>query len=145
MAVASHKDNLFATAEVNLVDQQSSNLLMVWHRCLGHVGFKSLQCLASLGRFGSLTKALAQDFKLCVGCLGGNLFCKGILGRFKNTASSTKPLELVQSDVCGPFKASRGGLRYFFTFQDDYTKFALFFFVAKKSEVFQHSNAVQSL
>ena len=50
---------------------------------------------------GSLTKALAQDFKLCVGCLGGNFFRKGIPRRFKNTVSSTKPLELVHSDVCG--------------------------------------------
>ena len=81
---------------------------------------------------------------------------------------STKPLELVHSDVCGPFKASRGGFCYFVTFQDDYTKFAMVYFMAKKSEVFQkfqefsavatklhgadilklcfqHSNAVQSL
>ena len=116
VAVASHKDNLYmlkqlhvATAEVNLVDQRSSNLLMVWHRRLGHVVFRSLQCLTSLGRLGSLTKALAQDFKLCVGCLGGTYFRKGIPRRFKNTVSSTKPLELVHSDVCGPIKASRGG------------------------------------
>ena len=85
VAVASHKDNLYmlkqlhvATAEVNLVDQRSSNLLMVWHRRLGHIGFRSLQRLASLGRLGSLTKAVAQDFKLCVGCLGGNFFHKSI-------------------------------------------------------------------
>ena len=82
---------------------------MVWHRRLGHIGFRSLQRLASLGRLGSLTKALAQDFKLCVGCLGCNFFCKGIPRQFKNTVSSTKPLKLVHSDVCGPFKASCGG------------------------------------
>jgi len=61
VAVASHKNNLYmlkqlhvVTAEVNLVDQRSSNLLMVWHQHLRYVGFKSLQCLTSLGQLGSL-------------------------------------------------------------------------------------------
>ena len=98
VAMASHKDNLYmlkqlhvATAEVcmHIVDQQPSNLLMVWHRRLGHIGFRSLQFLASLGRLGSLTKVLAQDFKLCVGCLAGIFFRKSIPRRFKNTVSST--------------------------------------------------------
>ena len=37
MAAASHKDNLYmlkqlhATAEAHVIDQQPSNLLMVWH------------------------------------------------------------------------------------------------------------------
>ena len=83
MAVASHKDNLYmlkqlhvATAEAHFIDQQPSNLLMVWHRWLGHICFWSLQRLASLGHLGLLTKVLAQDFKLCVGCLAGKFFCK---------------------------------------------------------------------
>ena len=91
----------------------------------------------SLGCLGSLTKVGAQDFKLCIGCLAGKFFCKSIPRCFKNTVSNTKPLELVHSDVCGPFKALRGGFCYFVTFQDDYTKFAMVYFMAKKSEVFQ--------
>ena len=95
MSVASHKDNLYmlkqlhvVTAEVHVVDQQPSNLLMVWHRWLGHIGFRSLR-LASLGHLSSLTKVLAQDFKLCVDCLAGIFLCKSIPRHFKNTVPST--------------------------------------------------------
>ena len=68
---------------------------------------------------------------------GGKVFRKGIPRRFKNTKSSTKPLQLVHSNVCGPFKASSAGLRYFVTFQDDFTQFSAVYFLANKSEVFQ--------
>ena len=58
------------------------------------------------------------------------------------THHTSKPLELVHSDVCGPFRVnSLGGYRYFVTFIDDFSKRTWIYFIKNKSEVlskFQH-------
>jgi transposase InsO family protein len=51
-------------------------------------------------------------------------------------------LQLVHSDVCGPFRTnSLGGARYFVTFIDDFSKKIWIYFIANKNQVlskFQH-------
>ncbi|KAK2421428.1 E3 ubiquitin-protein ligase SPL2 [Trifolium repens] len=50
---------------------------------------------------------------------------------------STQKLEMVLSDVCGPFEVkSIGGNNYFLTFIDDYTRHVWLYLIEKKSEVF---------
>ena len=60
----------------------------------------------------------------------------------QTTHHTSKPLELVHSDVCGPFRVnSLGGCRYFVTFIDDFSKRIWIYFIKNKSEVlskFQH-------
>lgn len=52
------------------------------------------------------------------------------------THNATKILELVHSDVCGPFKTnSTGGARYFVTFVDDFSRKLWIYFVPHKSQV----------
>ena len=49
---------------------------------------------------------------------------------------STKPLQLIHTDVCGPLEqTSRGGARYLATFLDDFSKLSTVEPVAQKSEV----------
>ena len=49
---------------------------------------------------------------------------------------STKPLQLIHMDVCGPLEeTSRGGARYLATFLDDFSKLSTVEPVAQKSEV----------
>jgi hypothetical protein len=53
------------------------------------------------------------------------------------TSSSSRPLELVHSDLCGPFpKPSMTGSRYMLTFIDDYSRHCWVFFLATKNETF---------
>ena len=48
---------------------------------------------------------------------------------------TTKPLELVHSDVCGPISVeSIGGSRYFITFIDDYSRFVVTYTMQRKDE-----------
>ena len=101
MAVASHKDNLYmlkqlhvVTAEAHDIDQHAqpsgsrSNLFIVWYRWLGHIGFWSLQHLASLGHLGLLTTV-----HILAGLLYGQEFEKygfseiRILGEFSAVAT----------------------------------------------------------
>lgn len=50
---------------------------------------------------------------------------------------SSQPLELVHSDVCGPFQVETYDKhRYFVTFIDDYTHFCCVYLIKSKSDVF---------
>jgi Reverse transcriptase (RNA-dependent DNA polymerase)/Integrase core domain len=44
------------------------------------------------------------------------------------------PVELIHTDVCGPFPSNREGFRYFISFIDDCTRLATVYFMKKKSE-----------
>ena len=49
---------------------------------------------------------------------------------------STRKLQLVHSDICGPMQTqSIGGAKYFVTFIDDYTRCCAVYFMKCKSEV----------
>ena len=49
---------------------------------------------------------------------------------------STRKLQLVHSDICGPMQTqSIGGAKYFVTFIDDYTQYCAVYFMKCKSEV----------
>ena len=44
-------------------------------------------------------------------------------------------LDLIHSDVCGPFSVhARGGYEYFITFTDDYSRYGYVYLMKKKSE-----------
>ena len=48
---------------------------------------------------------------------------------------STRRLELVDSDVCGPMQtATVGGKKYFISFTDDKTRISIVYFMREKSE-----------
>ena len=50
---------------------------------------------------------------------------------------SSRKLQLVHSDVCGPMDESLGGKRYFVSFIDDYSRCCAVYFINNKSEVFE--------
>eukprot|EP00794_Sanderia_malayensis_P003880 gene3880-4423_t len=58
---------------------------------------------------------------------------------FKNVGiRATRKLQLVHSDVCGPMQCeSIGGMKYFVTFTDDYSRCVAVYFMRKKSEVLE--------
>ena len=68
-------------------------------------------------------------------------YCKAKKARkaFKHDLpmKSKRKLELVHSDVCGPFEVkSNGGNRYFLTFVDEFTRHIWIYIIERKSEVF---------
>ena len=75
-----------------------------------------------------------QTKTLCGGCMKG----KQTVAHFpsRSTSATTRPLELVHTDVMGPMKTkSKGGARYVLTFVDDYSRHVVVYFLTKKSEV----------
>ena len=55
-------------------------------------------------------------------------------------------LELIHSDVCGPFNIqARGGYDYFVTFTDDYSRFGHVYLMHQKSETFEKFKEFKAL
>ena len=52
--------------------------------------------------------------------------------------STTKPLEMLHIDLCGPLRViSRGGKRYILVIVDDYSRFTWTMFLATKDETYE--------
>ncbi|PNY18017.1 copia-type polyprotein [Trifolium pratense] len=106
----------------------------LWHLRFGHLNFKYLNQLASKEMVAGLPRIQMPD-KICDGCLVGkqarNVFTKSLPLRSANV------LEVVHSDVCGPFDVkSLGGNRYFITFVDEYSRKMWIYLIQSKDEVF---------
>jgi hypothetical protein len=81
------------------------------------------------------SKDLMGKTRMCESCIFGKHNRKP----FKSTdVRSTRPLEIVHSDVCGPFQEkTHDNCRYFVTFMDDFTHFVTLYLIRHKSEVFE--------
>ena len=83
---------------------------------------------------GLATKSF-RDNQVYGTCIQG----KQVRSSFKSklTVSTTKPLELLHMDLCGPMRMqSRGRKRYVFVIVDDYSRFTWTLFLATKDETF---------
>jgi hypothetical protein len=72
---------------------------------------------------------------VCAGCVLGKHHWDSFDKRASWHASS--PLQLVQSDLCGPFSSpSFSGCKYLLTFIDDFSRHTWVYLLKLKSEVF---------
>ena len=73
---------------------------------------------------------------VCHGCALGK--SKRLPFPKKSFHKTTKPLQLIHSDVCGPVHVpSLGGSRYFVTFTDDYSRYVTIDILKTKDEVIE--------
>ena len=124
-------------SEVNSLHLSTKAVL--WHKRLGHFHTKGLQRMINTGAVNGLPP-LRFSKHTCTGCQLGKHSKTKMPKETRHHAS--KILELIHSDVCGPFRvASTGGARYFVTFVDDFSKKIWIYFITHKSHVlakFQH-------
>ncbi|KAH9805146.1 hypothetical protein KPL71_002341 [Citrus sinensis] len=107
-----------------------SEATKLWHMRLGHAGEKALQTLAKQGLLKG-TNSCKLEF--CEHCVLG----KQTRVKFGSAIHNTKGiLDYVHSDVWGPTKtASLGGMHYFVTFVDDYSRKVWVYLMKNKNEV----------
>ena len=128
-----------ATVERASVVQQQTNDVDLWHQRLGHVSGR----LTDMSRNKSVTGVnipTTAKLAFCEGCVEGKMHRKP----FKSVGEirSTRRLELVHSDVCGPMQTeSIGGHKYFVTFIDDYSRCCAVYYLKQKSKVFDKFKA----
>lgn len=108
----------------------------LWHQRMGHLNCQQME--EAIGKDLVTGVKLSKKGKLsfCTGCAEGKLYRKPFkpVGEIK----STKSLELVHSDVCGPMQTeSLSGKIYFVSFIDDFSRWCCIYFMRNKSEVFE--------
>ena len=124
------------------IDSQSKNCLdkySLWHGRLAHVNKTRITKLQADGILESFDLG-SKD--VCESCLLGKMTKEpftGVSERGKDL------LEIIHTDVCGPFKnVTRNNTRYFVTFTDDYSRYGYIYLIRQKSETFEVFKTFQS-
>lgn len=103
----------------------------LWHKRLGHLNYRSVIALSKNPT--TKIKIESTETPMCVPCIKG----KQQRQPFPHSKTRSKEiLQMVHSDVCGPMEnTSIGGLKYFLTFIDDFSRKTFVYFLKEKSQV----------
>ena len=117
-----------------ITSQEQTKMASVWHRRLGHFHYQGIRRMVQFGAVRGLPKMCIRNSP-CSSCMQGKQSRKSTPKI--RTSESTECLQLVHSDVAGPFRVrSLGGAKYFVTFIDDFSKRTWVYFIASKDQVF---------
>ena len=109
-----------------LINENSSNL---WHKKLGHISRKRLERLVKDGILPNLD---FTNLGMCVDCIKG----KQTKHTKKGATRSTELIEIILTDICGPFNVpSFGKEKYFITFIDDFSRYSYIYLLHEKCQV----------
>ena len=99
---------------------------MLWHRRLGHISIERMKKLVNDGVLSTLDFV---DFETSVNCIKGKQTNKSKRGAKR----STNLLEIIHTDICCP-DMDANGLKYFITFNDDYSRYMYLYLLHSKDE-----------
>lgn len=98
----------------------------------GHLGFTGLKLLSKTNMVKGLPKINEPD-QLCDACIKGKQHMESFL--IGKSWRARRPLEIVQTDIAGPFDIiSLGGNRYYITFIDDFSTKSWVYILKEKAE-----------
>ena len=101
----------------------------LWHQRLGHI---SKERILRLVKNAILPQLDFSDLDVCVECIKGKHTKHSVK---KPATRSTQLLELIHTDICGPFDApSWSGEKYFITFIYDYSRYGYTYLLHEKSQ-----------
>ncbi|CAL2241924.1 unnamed protein product [Prunus armeniaca] len=101
----------------------------LWHKRLGHVSKERMNLLSKESILPPLNHH-EQD-KTCIECAKGKLTNL----RKKGAIRSEKLLEIIHTDICGPFPVNtHDGFSYFITFTDDFSRYGYVYLITEKSK-----------
>ena len=104
----------------------------IWHRRLGHLGYNNVRILSMMTTGMELASSLTPDH-ICQYCAESK---QTATPSRKPAPRTTRKLELIHSDVGGPFTPQfQGGSKYYITFVDDYSRATWVYPIKKKSQV----------
>ncbi|KAJ9538899.1 hypothetical protein OSB04_031632 [Centaurea solstitialis] len=130
------------SSEIYHISKRSKDIedqTYLWHCRLGHINKKRVELLLKGGFLGTLNY---KPFDNCKSCLSGKMTKQPFN---KENERATDLLEIVHTDVCGPFShVARGGYRYFITFTDDFSRYGYVYLMRHKSESFERFEEFQN-
>ena len=122
--------------EANMTFPAKRENVELWHRRLGHAGNTKLHsAIKNKAIQGTKigVKELQLEGGLCEPCELAK--AKRIPVPNKSMPWTTKRLQLVHSDICGPLTPrSLGGNNYFITFTDEFSQVSRVYFLKEKSQ-----------
>ncbi|KAJ9547812.1 hypothetical protein OSB04_020355 [Centaurea solstitialis] len=114
------------------------NQTYLWHCRLGHINKKRIAKLQADG----VLDPCDDSYDVCESCLMGKMTKAPFKGKPER---ATELLEIIHTDVCGPFSlTTRNGHRYFITFTDDFSRFGYVYLMRNKSESFDFFKEFQN-
>jgi len=95
----------------------------IWHKQVGHVNFQRFKLMEKQKFVGGLSKFGAKEVMLevCEACQLGKQARHLFLAQTSHVSS--KPLEMIHSDVWTTKTESIGGCKYYVSFIDDHTHY----------------------
>jgi hypothetical protein len=106
----------------------NENSVLLWHKRLGHISIERIKRLVNDGILKTLD---FTDFGTCVDCIKRKQTNKTT----KGAKRSYEILEIIHTDICGPFSTPcLNGQRYFISFIDDHTRYMYLYFLNDKAE-----------
>jgi hypothetical protein len=110
----------------------------IWHKRVGHVNLQHLKLIEKQNLVRGLPKFGIEEVMLevCESCQLGKQAKHPI--PVQTTHVSSKPLEMIHSNVWTTKTESIGGCKYYMSFIDDHTRKVWVYFMKHKGEVFQH-------
>lgn len=107
----------------------------LWHSRLGHLGGQNLKKLKDKGMVKGLENENFKGDIKCEICLEGKM-TKLPTHAIEGGKGTTRKLQMVHTDVCGPIKPEGlNGEKYFVAFTDDFTRKSWVFTMKRKNEM----------
>jgi len=109
----------------------------IWHQCFGHLNYNTLSQMVDkeLVTGISVPSAAFKDKAKSLTCEACTQAKQHRVSFDPSDTQTTAPLELIHTDVCGPFLETLAGNKYFGTVLDDYTGYALTVLLKHKSDM----------
>ncbi|GKC76710.1 retrovirus-related pol polyprotein from transposon TNT 1-94 [Tanacetum coccineum] len=116
-----------------LLEKASSSQSWLWHQCLSHLNFATINNLVKNNLVRGLPKKKYEKAHFCSACEQGKIHRKH--HKSKTAFASNKPLYLLHMDLCGPMRVeSINRKRYVLVVVDDYSWYTWVFFLHWKDE-----------
>ena len=128
------KVNIKRSSNERVHGAAAENEFRKWHSRFGHLNCKDLNSLSNKNMVRGLDIKIPKDFQ-CMTCAVGKITAKPF--QSYSQVNTKAVLELVHTDLCGPFKVkSQGGASYIMSFVDDNSRYVFSYFLKQKSEAF---------
>ncbi|GJS50230.1 putative ribonuclease H-like domain-containing protein [Tanacetum coccineum] len=126
-------EDMMRSSPICLLSKASKNKSWLWHRCLNHLNFGTINELARKNLVRGLTRLKYEKDHLCSACQLGKSKKHNHPSKSENT--NLDVLHTLHMDLCGPIRVlSINGKKYILVIVDGYSRFTWVKFLRTKDE-----------
>ncbi|GJT15111.1 retrovirus-related pol polyprotein from transposon TNT 1-94 [Tanacetum coccineum] len=126
-------EDMMKSSPISLLSKASKNKSWLWHRCLNHLNFGTINDLARKDLVRGLPRLKFEKDHLCFACQLGK--SKKHTHKPKTENTNLEILNTLHMDLCGPMRVQTiNGKKYIFVIVDDYSRFTWVKFLRSEDE-----------